>query len=207
MTCTVTHSLQAIRIIPDSTYIPVDTDVGTESLAVPTTVSPGALDVSRQLAIDLARQRVATETATTRNQQERIDRAFQAINEFEKGHVSITPIHNLKRNTSTASHQDSSELDKIGVAARVASQHSLDAAQNGNGLAHASSEGSSTGSPSLGESSELSSEKHVPCANRTRMLISPAVWLSTATYGLPFSHSSITAASQQAAEQARSKLS
>lgn len=126
-------------------------DVGTASLAVPTTVSPGALDVSRQLAIDLARQRIATETATTRNQQERIDKAFQAISEFEKGHVSITPIHNLKRNTSTASHQGSSELDKIGVAARVASHQSLEGLQNDNGLTQASSEGSVT-SPSLGKS-------------------------------------------------------
>lgn len=206
MTCTVTYSSSAICIMPDSIHIPDDADVGTESLAVPTTVSPGALDVSRQLAIDLARQRVATETATTRNQQERIDRAFQAINEFEKGHVSITPIHNLKRNTSTASHQDSSELDKIGVAARVASQHSLDAAQNGSGLAHASSEGSSTGSPSLGEPFELSSEQHAPCAIKPCMIISPALWLSNATCGLPVPHSSVTAASQQAAGQARSKL-
>ena len=123
-------------------------DVGTESLAVPSAVSPGALDVSRQLAIDLARQRVATETARTRNQQERIDKAFQAINDFEKGHVSITPIQNLKRNTSTASHQDSNELDKIGVAARAASHQSLDSLQNGTVPAP-------TDSPSTGTSSHM----------------------------------------------------
>ena len=130
-------------------------EVGTESLAVPSTISPGALDVSRQLAIDLARQRVATETARTRNQQERIDKAFQAISEFEKGHVSITPIHNLKRNTSTASNQDSNELDKIGVAARAASQQSLDRDSLQNGLVPATSEGSFT-SPATGMSLGLS---------------------------------------------------
>ena len=75
-----------------------------------TTPVPGAVDLARSLAIDLARQRVLTETASSKNHQQRLDQAFAAIKAFEHAH-SFTPIHDIKGS--------SNELDKISVAANI----------------------------------------------------------------------------------------
>ncbi len=75
-----------------------------------TTPVPGAVDLARSLAIDLARQRVLTETASSKNHQQRLDQAFSAIKAFEHAH-SFTPIHDIKGS--------SNELDKINVAANI----------------------------------------------------------------------------------------
>ena len=70
---------------------------------------PGAESLARSLAIDLARQRVLAETATSKNQQQRLDQAFSAIKDFEHAHGPVTPLRNIRGS--------SNDLDKISMAA------------------------------------------------------------------------------------------
>ncbi|KAA6423080.1 MAG: hypothetical protein FRX49_07067, partial [Trebouxia sp. A1-2] len=128
---------------------------GAESPFVPTepvltTPVPGAVDLARSLAIDLARQRVLTETASSKNHQQRLDQAFSAIKAFEHAH-SFTPIHDIKGS--------SNELDKISVAANIRRNSSLQSLGDHNNIAlHGSPTASFTGkfSGRDGRSSRLS---------------------------------------------------
>lgn len=70
---------------------------------------PGAENLARSLAIDLARQRVLAETATSKNQQQRLDQAFSAIKDFELAHGPVTQLRNTRG--------ISNDLDKISMAA------------------------------------------------------------------------------------------
>ena len=72
---------------------------------------PGAENLARSLAIDLARQRVLAETATSKNQQQRLDQAFSAIKAFEHAHGPVTQLRDIKGS--------SNDLDKISVAANI----------------------------------------------------------------------------------------
>lgn len=65
--------------------------------------------MARSLAIDLVRQRVLAETATSKTQQQRLDQAFSAIKDFEHAHGPVTPLRNIRGS--------SNDLDKISVAA------------------------------------------------------------------------------------------
>ena len=96
----------------DAPYIPVG-----PAAAAPV---PGAESLARSLAIDLARQRVLAETATSKDQQQRLDQAFSAIKDFEHAHGPVTPLRNIRGS--------SNDLDKISVAAnfrRNSSSHLL----------------------------------------------------------------------------------
>ncbi|KAL3150518.1 hypothetical protein ABBQ32_000336 [Trebouxia sp. C0010 RCD-2024] len=125
----------------DAPYIPVGPPV---SASV-----PGAENLARSLAIDLARQRVLAETATSKTQQQRLDQAFSAIKDFEHAHGPVTPLHNIRGS--------SNDLDKISVAAnfrRNSSAKSL--AESGHALIPESPTGSLTGSFTDGRSKRLS---------------------------------------------------
>lgn len=100
---------------------------------------PGAENLARSLAIDLARQRVLAETATSKTQQQRLDQAFSAIKDFEHAHGPVTPLRDIRGS--------SNDLDKISVAAnfrRNSSAKSL--AESGHALIPESPTGSLTGS-------------------------------------------------------------
>ena len=73
---------------------------------------PGAVDLARSLAIDLARQHVLKETASSKSHQQKLDQAFSAIKAFEHSH-SVTPLHDYQFKGS------SNDLDKISVAANI----------------------------------------------------------------------------------------
>ena len=85
----------------DDPYIPVGPPA-----AAPV---PGAENLARSLAIDLARQRVLAETATSKNQQQRLDQAFSAIKDFELAHSPVTQLRNIRGS--------SNDLDKLSMAA------------------------------------------------------------------------------------------
>ena len=80
--------------------------------AVNTAPVPGAVDLARSLAIDLARQHVLKETASSKSHQQKLDQAFSAIKAFEHSH-SVTPLHDYQFKGS------SNDLDKISVAANI----------------------------------------------------------------------------------------
>lgn len=99
---------------------------------------PGAEKLARSLAIDLARQRVLAETATSKTQQQRLDQAFSAIKDFEHAHGPVTPLRDIRGS--------SNDLDKISVAAnfrRNSSAKSL--AESSHGLIPESPNGSFSG--------------------------------------------------------------
>ncbi|DBA93024.1 TPA: hypothetical protein ACH3X2_003363 [Trebouxia sp. C0005] len=136
---------------------------GAESPFVPTepvltTPVPGAVDLARSLAIDLARQRVLTETASSKNHQQRLDQAFSAIKAFEHAH-SFTPIHDIKGS--------SNELDKISVAANIRRNSSLQSLGDHNNIAL---HGSPTASFTAGRDGRSSRLSNLRGGNTGRLL-------------------------------------
>lgn len=123
-----------LAALADAPYIPLGPPISTPV--------PGAESLARSLAIDLARQRVLAETATSKNQQQRLDQAFSAIKAFEHSHGPVTQLRDIKGSCN--------DLDKISVAANIRRNSSSQfLADHGHGLTPDSPNDSFTGKPHM----------------------------------------------------------